>query len=100
MILLRRKLRLQVRWFHNKEGKAFSSPTNEEDKGRKQSRQGRRRRGGKAGTHNKERSVDGDAKKGVTSSQGLEDGEIPPEEHLRGHHRNNSVRENGILNHR
>ncbi|KAH0885456.1 hypothetical protein HID58_061552, partial [Brassica napus] len=82
-----RKLRLQVRWFH---------PTNEEDKGRKQSRQGRRRRGGKAGTHNKERSVDGDAKKGVTSSQGLEDGEIPPEEHTEDTTVTTPVRENGI----
>ncbi|KAG2284361.1 hypothetical protein Bca52824_055581 [Brassica carinata] len=56
--------------------KAFSSPTNEEDKGRKHLGKASER-GGKAGTHNKERSVDGDAKKGVTSSRGLEDGEIP-----------------------
>ncbi|CAN6825673.1 unnamed protein product, partial [Brassica oleracea] len=81
----------------NKEGRRRSpSPTNEEDKGRKQSRQGRRRRGGKAGTHNKERSVDGDAKKGVTSSQGLEDGEIPPEEHTEDTTVTTPVRENGI----
>ncbi|KAH0864515.1 hypothetical protein HID58_081726 [Brassica napus] len=81
----------------NTEGRRRSpSPTNEEDKGRKQSRQGRRRRGGKAGTHNKERSVDGDAKKGVTSSQGLEDGEIPPEEHTEDTTVTTPVRENGI----
>lgn len=81
----------------NTEGRRRSpSPTNEEDKGRKQSRQGRRSRGGKAGTHNKERSVDGDAKKGVTSSQGLEDGEIPPEEHTEDTTVTTPVRENGI----